>query len=65
MKLFSPVSYIKWKPMFFLEQEAVMKRPPSEAGAGSTGVLERGEYAKVKHAYLGGLTGSVSRKAKR
>jgi len=51
--------------MFFYEQQAVMKRPPSKAGAGSTGVLERGEYAKVKHAYLGGLTGSVSRKAKR
>jgi len=42
-----------------------MFRPLSEVGAGSTGVLERGEYAKVRQAYLGGLTGSVSRKAKR
>jgi len=32
---------------------------------GSIGVRERGENAKVKHTYLGGLTGSVSRKAKR
>jgi hypothetical protein len=42
-----------------------MSRPVCEVGAGSTGVRERGEYAKVKQAYLGGLTGSVSRKAKR
>jgi len=28
------------------------------------GSTERGEYAKVKHTYLGGLTDSVSRKAK-
>ena len=42
-----------------------MSWPLSEAGAGSTGVIERGEYAKIKHAYLGDLTGSVSRKAKR
>jgi len=38
--------------------------PTSEARAGSIGVTERGEYAKVKHAYLGGLTGSVSHEAK-
>ena len=42
-----------------------MNWPTSEAGAGSIGVIERGEYATVKHAYLGDLTGSVSRKAKR
>lgn len=42
-----------------------MSRPICEVGAGSTGVQERGEYAKVKHAYLGGLTGSVSREVKR
>ena len=42
-----------------------MSWPLSEARAGSTGVIERGEYAKIKHAYLGDLTGSVSRKAKR
>ena len=41
-----------------------MIRPISEARSGSIGVRERGENAKVKHAYLGGLTGSVSRKAK-
>jgi len=32
---------------------------------GSTGVRERGENAKVKHAYLGGLTDSASLRAKR
>jgi len=37
----------------------------SEVGAGFIGVIERGEYAKVKHACLGGLTGFVSREAKR
>jgi hypothetical protein len=51
--------------MFSLRQQAAMARTLCETGAGSTGVLERGEYAKVKHAYLGGLTGSVSREAKR
>jgi hypothetical protein len=39
-----------------------MARSISEIEAGLTGVLERGEYAKIKHAYLGGLTGSGSRK---
>ena len=28
-----------------------MTRPIGEAGLGSTGVLERGEYAKVKHTW--------------
>ena len=65
MKRFSPVSNMEWKPMFFLKQQAVMFRPLSEGGAGSTGVRERGEYAKVRQAYLGDLTGSVSRKVKR
>ena len=32
---------------------------------GSTGVRERGENAKVKHTYLGGLTESASLMAKR
>lgn len=65
MKRYSPVSDIEWKPMFFPRQQAVMTRPIGEAGLGSTGVLERGEYAKVKQAYLGGLTSSVSSEAKR
>ena len=51
--------------MFFPRQQAVMTRPIGEAGLGSTGVLERGEYARVKQAYLGGLTSSVSSEAKR
>ena len=39
-----------------------MDRSICETDTGSTGVLERGENAKVIHTYLGGLTGSVSQR---
>jgi len=40
-----------------------MARTLCETGANSIGVLERGEYAKVRQGYLGDLMGSSSRKA--
>jgi len=60
-----PRKYVKWKPRFSPKPQAAMNQPIGETGTGSTGVPERGEYAKVRQAYLGGLTGSASRKAER
>ena len=41
----------EWKQTFFQRQQAVIIRPIGEAGSGFTGVLERSEYAKVKHTW--------------
>jgi hypothetical protein len=59
VKRFSPVSSKERKPMCSSTQQAARINHKREVEEIPPGSIERGERAKVVHAYLGGLTDSV------
>jgi hypothetical protein len=56
VKQIEPRKRNKRKPMYYHLQQAAMCNSIAREFTGSAGVRERGEYTKVVHVYLGGLT---------